>query len=181
MFKIFLICFMKKDEAKTLLAEMLVKAGFNLKSIEIEEMKEGENYINLVSETDLGTMIGRNGEFLAALQSVVRNIFRNQLITEENESVRLDVDSYRKKQEENVIEMAIKRAKFVEETGKSTILPPMSPFFRRLVHLHVKDKFPRLNTFSKGTGDYRAVCISAEAPANYLEKRSGDLYEDLDL
>jgi len=172
---------MKAQEAKDLLSQLLTSAGFSFEGIEIEERGEGEYYLNIVSKNDAVRLIGRNGEVLLSLQHLMKNIFRAQNITEENEFVKLDIDSYRTKQEGNVLSMADKRAKMVLETGRTETLPSMSSFFRRLVHLHIKETYPQLTTYSQGEGNYRSVCIALASGSPDEEGTSPDLYVDVDF
>lgn len=141
---------MNIQEAQKLLQQILEKAGFTVDSIDIQEKEDHEFYINILSQADASRIIGRNGDVLRALQSLMKNVFRNQGVIEDQDMVKVDVDSYRISQEQNVIKMADSRAQQVIESGNKSILPPMSPFFRRLVHLHIKENYPDLNTFSRG-------------------------------
>jgi len=173
---------MKDQEAKEVLSQLLTNAGFCFEGIEIEDRGEGEYYLNIDSKDDAVRLVGRNGEVLLSLQHLMKNIFRSQSITDENEYVKLDVDSYRVKQEGNVLAMADKRAQAVMETGRTEILPSMSSFFRRHVHLHIKETYPQLTTYSQGDGNYRSVCIALESGSPDEEMPSSpDLYVDLDF
>ena len=72
----------------------------------------------------------------------------------------MDVDNYRQRQEENVLTIASQKAEEVLTTRGQVALPPMSPYFRRIVHLHLmKDEYKGLVTESMGEGDYRQVVI----------------------
>ena len=115
-----------------------------------------------------------------SLQHLLKSIFRSQSILDEGDHVKVDVDSYRMKQESSVLNMVDSRAQQVIESGRDSVLPPMSSFFRRLVHLHVKENYPVLNTFSSGDRDHRSVCISANEPA-VSEQVPSDLYAELDF
>ncbi|MBI2117978.1 hypothetical protein HYT95_03700, partial [Candidatus Peregrinibacteria bacterium] len=73
----------------------------------------------------------------------------------------LDVDGYRKAQEDNVRRIAEQKADFVRRTGNRIALAPMSPYFRRIVHLHVANSpiLQDLTTFSHGEGEYRQIVL----------------------
>lgn len=169
---------MKSKEAKKIVLDLLSSAGFTVSDVEIEEKGEQEYYLNLIAETDASDLIGRNGEVLSAFQSIIKNIFRNQGITADGDHIKVDIDSYRQKQEENVLKMTDKRAQQVLDSGGSTVLPPMSPFFRRLVHLYVKENYPQLTTLSEGGGNDRAVCIRS---ADGGSSEAVDFYSDIDF
>jgi len=173
---------MKTKEAQQLLTQLLQSAGYEGVEVTVEEKGDQEWYFNISVTEEASQLIGHKGEVLVALQQLMRNVFRQQEITEEGDHFKLDVDSYRSQQEGNVLEMAEKRAKEVLETGTRSNLPPMSSFFRRIVHIHIKDHFPQLVTESRGVGNDRAVVItmeghSADEPAN----SSSDPYADIDL
>ncbi|EKD48220.1 MAG: hypothetical protein ACD_65C00059G0001, partial [uncultured bacterium] len=56
--------------------------------------------------------------------------------------------------------MANRKADYVRQTGKNQSLPPMSPYFRRLVHMHLmQPEFDDLVTKSNGQGSFRQVVI----------------------
>ena len=169
---------MKLDQAQQIVETTLGKLGFVADNITIEERSEGEYYINIATQ-DAVTLIGHSGEVLLALQHLIKNILRQQGVVEEKDHVKIDVDSYRIRQEKNVTDMADRCALKVMETTRSIALPPMSSFFRRLVHVYVKEKYPQLTTFSQGDGNYRSVMI-ALAEAEEIPE-SSDLYHDLDL
>jgi|CXWL01.1.fsa_nt_gi spoIIIJ-associated protein len=169
---------MKVDIAQQLVEKVLQQGGFGYDTVSIEERTTGEYYINIATADAVG-LIGHNGEILLALQHVIKNIFRNQSTIEENDHVKIDVGSYRMNQEKNVTDMADRKAQQVMTSAHPASLPPMSSFFRRLVHVYIKEKYPTLTTFSEGGGNYRSVVIALSNNEEIPE--SADLYHDLDL
>lgn len=161
------------------LQEFLTKAGFKIDSFEVALREPQECQVNIAT-TNAVELIGHRGEVLQAIQHLVKIMFRQQGVIQEGETIRIDVDSYRKNQEKSVLTLAERRAKEVQETGQKVYLPPMSSFFRRIVHLHIKEKFPALLTFSQGEGAFRAVCISSGEMTPGDDVPS-DLYADLDV
>ena len=122
------------------------------------EKKDNETYrINIESE-EPSLLIGHHGENIHALQNVLRVILWNQK-PEEKMNVIVDVDDYRKRQEDNVLNLAERKVDTVRKTHEVQSLPPMSPYFRRLVHLHLADKFQDITTESVGEGDFRYLTI----------------------
>ena len=172
---------MKVAEAQQIVSDLLTKSGFSFDEVLIDDRGEGEYYINISSKNDAMRLIGHSGEVLLALQHLIKNIFRSQAITEENDYLKIDIDSYRIKQESNVLAMADKRAKMVLESGRTESLPSMSSFFRRLVHLHIKETYPQLTTFSQGDGNYRSVCIALASGSTDEDGASADLYVDVEF
>src|SRR3989338_4660325 len=125
-----------EKQIKKLVSEFLVKLGIDFTDIEVEE-SEPKNYrVNSVSE-EPSLLIGHHGENLLAMQKILTVIFHKEL--GEEITVAFDVDSYRKRQEENVLTIAEQKMKEAAETKIQAALPPMSPYFRRLVHLMIKN------------------------------------------
>jgi spoIIIJ-associated protein len=172
---------MKTQEAQELLKSILEAAGFTIEEIEVIETEGSEVTFNIHSD-DNPHLIGRNGDVIHSLQSLLKNVFRNQGLSEENDKIKIDVDSYRSAQEAKVVQMADLRAQRVIDSGRSAVLPPMSPFFRRLVHLHIKDKFPQLETYSRGSSMDRAVCIDLpDSEKNQVVEAAPDLYAEIEF
>jgi spoIIIJ-associated protein len=106
-------------------------------------------------------LIGYHGETLNAVQHLVKSILRSELKTEKAPFIVMDVDGYRTMQEEKVRSIAESKADFVRRTGARVTLPPMSPYFRRIVHTHISQtpSLTDLTTESVGEGEYRQVVI----------------------
>ncbi len=171
---------MKTQEAKELLQKILETAGFTIEEIEVQD-SEGNEYSFNIHSDDNSMLIGRNGDVIRSLQSLAKNIFRKQDLSEENDKVTIDVDSYRAEQEKKVLDMAETRAQRVLDSGRSAVLPPMSAFFRRIVHLHIKEKFPQLETYSKGSSNDRAVCIDFPEGSQETSESTPDIYAEIEF
>ena len=106
-------------------------------------------------------LIGWHGETLNSLQHLVKAMVRSQQKLEGNPFIVLDVDGYRRMQEDKVRRITEQKADFVRRTGNRVALAPMSPYFRRIVHLHVANNalLQDLTTESAGEGDYRQVVL----------------------
>lgn len=106
-------------------------------------------------------IIGWHGETLNALQHLVKSIVRARQGLDRSPFIVLDVDGYRRIQEDKVRSIAGQKADFVRRTGSRIALPPMSPYFRRIVHLHVANTpdLQDLTTESVGEGDYRQIVL----------------------
>jgi spoIIIJ-associated protein len=150
---------MQQDKIKELVEALFGKLGLDLQSVEIDQVTELEWYCN-VESGDEEQLLGWHGDLLRSFQQIVKTIARAQLWVAEGEILRFDVGRYRLQQEENVKNMAEEKADEVLSTGRSVSLPPMSAYFRRLVHLDVAEKFPKLTSESEGSGSYRSVRIS---------------------
>lgn len=123
---------------------------------------------------DARMLIGRNGQTLEALQFVVRQMCRSNLLTH-NPFV-IDVLDYRSRRRRTMEDNAKKGAVAVLNGDTERFeLDPMNPYDRRLVHNYLQENFPELSSDSEGDGEQRHIVISYrglddEAPDN--KKRS---------
>ena len=72
--------------------------------------------------------------------------------------VTVDVDGYRKQQENRILLMAKKAAEQVKKSGKVYRFYPMPARERRLIHISLKNNSD-VETFSEGDGGFRKVVI----------------------
>lgn len=145
-----------ESQIRQVITDFLIHLGLDFESIECEKIDEYNYRVNIIAES-ASFLIGSRGEHLQSMQKITKAIFHNQL--GEEYSVILDIDNYRKRQEENVLLIAQQKARDVSSNRRQEALPPMSPFFRRAVHLYIQKEFPTLTTESMGHGNYRQVII----------------------
>jgi len=120
------------------------------------EIKEGMVYLSFYGH-NLGSLIGRRGETLNALQYLV-NLAINQN-RPEHIRILLDVEGYRKSREETLEALARKMADKAVRSGQRVRLEPMNPHERRIVHMALQEDH-RVDTISQGEEPYRRVIIS---------------------
>ncbi len=123
--------------------------------------KEGDiTRVDIVSP-EASRIIGWHGETLNSVQHLLKAIVRSKEKLERSPFIVLDVDGYRRMQEDKVRRIAEQKADFVRRTGNRIALAPMSPYFRRIVHLHVANTpaLSDLMTESAGEGEYRQVVM----------------------
>lgn len=150
-----------EKKIKLIVSEFLVHLGIDFTDIEITKKGENQFYVNVTSE-EPSLLIGHHGENLQAMQKILKIIFHNQL--GEEVVVTFDVDNYRGRQEENVLTITAQKIDEVRTTKQNATLPPMSPYFRRVVHLYIRDgEYDDLETESIGEGNYRQVMIKPKA------------------
>lgn len=115
--------------------------------------------IEMQSE-DPSRLIGWHGETLSSLQHLLKAMVRSKDPGDRTFLV-LDVDGYRRAQEEKVRRIAEQKAEFVRRTGSRISLQPMSPYFRRIIHLHVANTptLADMMTESVGQGDLRQIVM----------------------
>lgn len=113
-------------------------------------------------------MIGRRGETLDALQ-YLSSLVANRI---EGDYIRVSLDScgYREKREETLKGLAERISEKALKTGKSTVLEPMNPYERRIIH-SVVSKIEGVNSKSIGEEPYRKIVIASDNPRKYNNKR----------
>ena len=105
---------------------------------------------------DLGGLIGRKGETLAALQYITRLIVGKEL--GDYLPIVVDVEGYRARRERQLRQLARRMAEQAVERGRTMTLEPMSPAERRIIHLELRDH-QRVFTESIGEGENRKVTV----------------------
>ncbi|MFL5658245.1 MAG: RNA-binding cell elongation regulator Jag/EloR [Ktedonobacteraceae bacterium] len=106
---------------------------------------------------NLGLLIGRRGETLAALQLLVSLIVGHR--TKHRMRIILDAENYRQRREENLRSLALRVAQQVRNYRRSIALEAMPPYERRIVHIALAES-KDISTESIGEGDARRVVIS---------------------
>lgn len=144
---------------KTIVEELL--KHLDLPFDEIAVSQEADITRVDIKSSDPSRLIGWHGETLNAVQHLAKSIVRTAEKLEKSPFIVLDVDGYRRAQEDKVRRMAEQKADFVRRTGSRVALAPMSPYFRRIVHLHVAnaENLQDLTTESTGEGDYRQIVL----------------------
>lgn len=139
-----------------LIQDLTQKMDIKINKLEIGK-KDDSYYINLETE-EPSLLIGPGGETIRAMQLILKILLWRKAQQEVN--IFLDIDNYRKRQEESVITLAERKAALARTTGQDQALLPMSPYFRRLVHVHLSQpEFQDLTTESIGEGPHRKVII----------------------
>jgi spoIIIJ-associated protein len=106
---------------------------------------------------NLGLLIGRRGETLAALQLLVSLIVSHR--TKHRMRIIVDAENYRERREENLRSLAMRVAQQVRNYRRSIALEAMPPHERRIVHIALAES-KDISTESIGEGDARRVVIS---------------------
>lgn len=122
--------------------------------VKIEE-KEGTFYVQ-IETPDTGILIGYHGETLASFQLILSLIIYKKL----GNWARLvvNIGDWRERREETLRQMAQQAAEKVIATGEAIILPYLSSFERRIIHLALVDH-PQVTTISEGEGEERKLII----------------------
>jgi len=105
---------------------------------------------------DLGILIGRRGQTMAALQYIVRLIMAHKMQVQL--PVILDVEGYKQRRCEGLRNLALRLAEQVKTRNVPFTMEPMPAFERRVVHMALADH-PDVTTESSGVGESRKVVI----------------------
>ena len=130
--------------------------GLNLEVKVSQRSNGGKHYLELNSP-DEALIIGKGGERLDALQTLVSAAFYMAHPDSEERYI-LDVDGYRRMKVETVVKSARASAKKVHETGRSVLLEPLNAYERREVHKMV-NTFGDLASESEGHGVSKRIRI----------------------
>ena len=174
---------------KDILGKLLTALAIPFDGIEIKP--DGEMLRVNVLCLEPSRLIGWHGETLNAVQQLLKSIIRSLQNMEKAPFLVLDTDGYRLMQEDKVRKIAEQKADFVRRTGSRVTLSPMSPYFRRIVHMHIAHTpaLSDLTTESVVEGDYRQIVIrlkeEKEADSGELspvmEAPAADGLENLDV
>lgn len=119
----------KMDACRNYLDKVLDKMGIE-HDISITTVETG--IFADIDSKGSGAVIGRRGETLDALQ-YLSSLVANRI---EGDYIRVSLDScgYREKREETLKGLAERISEKALKTGKSTVLEPMNPYERRIIH-----------------------------------------------
>lgn len=138
---------------KTKTTELLNNMGIDVR---IESSIRDEQ-INLKLYSDKNNiLIGKNGQTLLAIQTILRQIVYNQL--DIYPYILIDVENYKEKKISNLERNAKKIAKEVLKTKIDVTLDDMNSYERRIVH-NALSEFKNITTTSEGEEPNRHVVI----------------------
>lgn len=109
---------------------------------------------HIETDEDAGMLIGRRGQTLDAIQYLLNVAYGPQI----GRRLIVDVQDYRKRHEEKLIDQALSAADRVRATGRPMRLPPMSAADRRIVHQELQ-AYADLDTGSQGEDPNRYIVI----------------------
>jgi spoIIIJ-associated protein len=111
----------------------------------------------VITGRNLGVLIGRRGDNLAALQFMVNLILSKN--RRQWPRVVIDVENYRAKREEALRGLADRIAFRVRRNGRPFTLEAMPASDRRIIHLALRDRSD-IETYSIGEGPARRVVVA---------------------
>ncbi len=116
--------------------------------------------IDIHSHEDLGLLIGKRGQTLAALQLIVAMMANRGQPPDLRRRIILDAEGYRARRDRTLEAMARSAAQRAKRSGRPVTLSSLNPRERRIVHLALADD-PGVTTRSEGEDPERAVIVTA--------------------
>lgn len=139
-----------KEKLKEILSNMNVDCQFET------SIRDQQINIKMYSEKN-SILIGKNGQTLMALQTILRQIAYNEI--EMYPHILLDVENYKEKKIGYLERNAKKIAREVLKTKVPVKLDNMNSYERRIVH-NALTSFKKLSTTSEGEEPNRHIVIS---------------------
>ncbi|TEU01918.1 KH domain-containing protein [Candidatus Woesebacteria bacterium] len=142
--------------AEKMANELLSLMGTKAQVKASEDKKNEAVRIDIETEEETGLLIGRHGETIEAIQSILGMMLKKK--TGDWVRIIVDVGGWREKQEERLRDLATQTAERAKETGEGQPLYNLSPAQRRVIHLTLADD-PDIETESAGEDEERYLII----------------------
>lgn len=148
---------MDQSKVTEILSNILTQLGLTEDQIRIEIADE-ENiniFLNLPGDS-AGVFVGHHGEGLASLRMIFSlMIFQRFSVWPK---LHLNVNDYQERREETLKELAKSAAERCVSLQKEIILPNLSSYERRIVHMFLSEH-PGVKTESRGEAPYRQMVV----------------------
>ncbi|MBM4418375.1 MAG: KH domain-containing protein [Chloroflexi bacterium] len=145
------------EEARAVLLDLLDLLGLDT---DVAVRRPNGTVTLEVQGEDLGLLIGRRGDTLAALQFLLNLIMAKR--QKRWLRVNVDVEGYRARREATLSSLARRIAQRVHESGQPVALEAMPAAERRIIHVALAEN-PHVSTGSVGEGENRKVVITPRA------------------
>lgn len=122
--------------------------------ISVEE--DSERVLFNVNGGNAGILIGKHGQTLDAIQSIVEKAINKR--RKNRTRVLVDIEGYLETRKENLEKLALRLAEKSKRISKPISLGEMNAYDRRIVHIALKDN-PDVLTRSRGEGPLRKLVI----------------------
>ncbi len=144
------------DTLKNVIETFLKKIGIDYNFVSIEERQNKTFYANIIGVDDPGFLIGKAAQFLDSLQLLVSQIINRRY--SENFHIVLDVDGYRQKRKDALLNKVKAITEAVKKKDKSITLEPMNAANRRIVHKYL-EKEKDVKSITVGEGAFKRIVI----------------------
>jgi len=123
----------------------------------VVRLGEADTYeVELVGE-HLGSLIGRRGETLDAIQQITNYAVNHGAARRVR--IHVDAEGYRAKREESLQHLALKVAGKVVKYRRNVTLEPMNAYERHVIHTALQE-YPDVTTYSTGTEPNRRTVVA---------------------
>jgi spoIIIJ-associated protein len=146
------------ERAKSYLLSALREMG--LEASATSSVDADGNVVFQVTGNDLGVFIGRRGQTLDAMQTLV-NVYANRW-SDEHVRIVLDAERFRERRRKTLEDLSMRLANQVIRTKKEVALEPMSSHERRIIHTKLQHH-PKVKTYSKGEEPNRRIVIALKS------------------
>lgn len=142
-------------------SDKFIKDIFKAIKLDIEteyDYNNEDNSLNikLVSNQDMGVIIGKRGQTLDSLQYLISLLVNKNI--EHYIRIKLDTENYRERRKEKLESFAKNISLKVKKTRKPVVLEPMNPYERRIIH-SVLQNDPAVTTKSEGEDPFRHIVV----------------------
>lgn len=142
--------------AKEFLDKIFKIMDLNIKYEFNYNKEDRELSILLVSDSDMGILIGKRGQTLDSLQYITSLVINKN--KNEYTRVKLDTENYRERRKEKLEILARNIALKAKKTKRAIALEPMNPYERRIIHSELQSD-NQITTRSEGEDPYRHIVI----------------------
>jgi spoIIIJ-associated protein len=148
---------MDQSKITEILTNVLSQLGLTEEQIVIELPDEENVNISLsLPQDSAGVFVGHHGEGLSALRMIFSLIVFPRFAVWPK--LHLNVNDYQERREETLKEIAQDAAQRAVNLQKEIILPNLSSYERRIIHLFLEE-FPGVKTESRGEAPFRQMVI----------------------
>lgn len=159
-------------------SDLMTRAGFPCRC----EVKPGDYHLVKVTtdESSAAVLIGRHGATVDALEHLVERMAAQAAGSPVH--LNLDVNNYRRRREERLVQRALQAIEKVRQTGQEQHFEPLSARERRIIHLEVA-KAGGLQTFTIFDGAGKHVVVAradAAVPSEARPEPAGGSEDDGD-
>lgn len=146
-----------EEVTSEVLGRLIANMQVQVEAYILDDLRDG-SLVFEIEGADAGLLIGRRGETLRDLQSIVRLLVGRRLQRQPN--IIIDVEQYQDRRRHRLRSLADRAARDAMRSGASH-MEPMPADERRLVHMALADH-PDVMTESEGEGDDRHVVVKTK-------------------
>ena len=156
---------------QTVTTDLMRLAGFPCRC----EVKEGEyDLVKLIVEDrSAHVLVGRYGAAVDAIEHLVEKV-ASQAVGD-RVRMNLDVNNFRRRREEHLVQVARSAVREVRETGEPIHLDPLCARERRIVHLQVMD-IPGMATYTVQDENGKHVVVATDEHVRAAAEAAGDAH-----